>query len=69
MSLADYRIEFEELLYFLEKYEIKLPPVIVAHRYLNSANLIEIQSTIVATIISDYTFDNMVKKSKQCLVR
>ena len=69
MSLADYRIEFEELLYFLEKYEIKLPPVIVAHRYLNSANLTEIQSTIVATIISDYTFDNMVKMSKQCLVR
>ena len=29
MYLADYIIEFEELLYCLEKYEIKLPPVVL----------------------------------------
>ena len=32
MSLADYTIEFEELLYRLEKYEIKLPPVVLEYR-------------------------------------
>ena len=31
MFLADYTIEFEERLYCLEKYEIKLPPVVVAY--------------------------------------
>ena len=64
MSLADYTIEFEELLYCLEKYEMKLSPVIVAYRYLNSADLTEVQSTIVRTTISDYTYDNMVKQVK-----
>ena len=34
MSLADNTIAFEELLYCLEKYEIKIPPVVVAYRYL-----------------------------------
>ena len=53
MSLAGYTIEFEELLYCLEKCEIKLPPVVVAYRHLNSANLTEVQSTIVRTTISD----------------
>ena len=57
MSLADYTIEFEELLYCLEKYEMKLSPVIVAYRYLNSADLTKVQSTIVRTTISDYTYD------------
>ena len=64
MSLADYTIEFEELLYCLEKYEINLPPVVLVYRYLNSANLTEVQSTIVRTTISDYTYDNMVKQFK-----
>ena len=49
MPLADYTIEFEELLYCLETYEIKLPPVVLGYRYLNSANLREVQSTIVRT--------------------
>ena len=49
MSLADYTIEFEELLYCLETYEIKLSPVVLGYRYLNSANLREVQSTIVRT--------------------
>ena len=62
MSLADYTIEFEELLYCLEKYEIKLPPVVVAYWYLSSANLTEVQGTIGRTTISDYTYDNMVKQ-------
>ena len=64
MSLADYTIESEELLYSLEKYEIKLPPVVLAYQYLNSANLTEVQSTTVRTTISDYTYDNMVKQVK-----
>ena len=64
MSLADYTIDSEELLYSLEKYEIKLPPVVLAYQYLNSANLTEVQSTIVRTTISDYTYDNMVKQVK-----
>ena len=34
MSLADNTMAFEELLYCLEKYEIKIPPVVVAYRYL-----------------------------------
>ena len=62
ITLADYTIEFEELLYCLEKCEIKLSPVVVAYQYLNSANLSEVQSTIVRTTISDYTYDNMVKQ-------
>ena len=62
MSLADYTIEFEELLYCLEKYEINLPPVVLVYRYLNSANLTEVQSTIVRTTISDYAYDNMVQQ-------
>ena len=53
-----------ELLYCLEKYEIKLPPVVLAYRYLNSANLTEAQSTIVRATISDYTYANMVKQIK-----
>ena len=64
MSLAEYTTEFEELFYCLEKYEINLPPVVLAYRYLNSANLKEVQSTIVRTTISDYTYDNMVKQVK-----
>ena len=64
MSLYVYTIEFELLLYYLEKYEIKLPPVVLAYSYLNSANLTEIQSTIVRTTISDYTYGNMVKQVK-----
>ena len=64
MSLADYTIEFEELLYCLEKYEIKLPPVALAYQYLNSANLTEVQITIVRTTISVYTYDSMVKQVK-----
>ena len=64
MSLADCTIEFEELLYCLEKYEIKLPPVALTYRYLNSANLTEVQRTTVRTTISDYTYDNMVKQVK-----
>ena len=51
MSLANYTIEFEELIYCLEKYEINLPPVVLAYRYLNSANLTEVQSAIVRTTI------------------
>ena len=34
MSLADNTMAFGELLYCLEKYEIKIPPVVVAYRYL-----------------------------------
>ena len=34
MPLADYTTEFEELLSCLEKYEIKLPPVVLAYQYL-----------------------------------
>ena len=34
MSLADNTMAFEELLYCLEKYEIKIPPVVVAYGYL-----------------------------------
>ena len=64
MSLGDYTIEFEEFLYCLQKYEIKLPPAVLAYRYLNSANLTEVQSAIVRTTISDYTYDNMVKQVK-----
>ena len=64
MSLADYTIEFEELLYCLKEYEIKLPPVVLPYQYLNSANLTEVQSTIVRTTISDYNYDNMVKEVK-----
>ena len=64
MSLADYTIEFEELLYCLREYEIKLLPVVLPYRYLNSANLTEVQSTIVRTTISDYNYDNMVKQVK-----
>ena len=64
VSLADYTKEFEELLYCLEKYEIKIPLVVLAYRYFNSANLTEVQSTIVRTTISDYTYDNMVKQVK-----
>ena len=64
MSSADYTIKFEELLYCLEKYEIKRPPAVVAYRHLNSANLTEVQSTIVRTTISDYTYGNMVKQVK-----
>ena len=47
MSLADYTIEFEELLYCLEKYEIKLLSVVLAYRYLNSANFTEVQSSLL----------------------
>ena len=61
MPLAEYTIEFEELLYCLQKYEIKLPPVVVAYQYLNGANLKEVQYTIVRNTISDYTYDNMVQ--------
>ena len=64
MPLADYTIEFEKLLYCLEKYETKLPPIVVAYQYLNSANLTEAQSTNVRTAISDYTHENMVKQTK-----
>ena len=32
LSLADYIIEFEELLYYLEKHEIKLPAVAVSQQ-------------------------------------
>ena len=64
MSSTDYTTEFEELFYCLENYKIKLPPVVLAYRYLNSANLTEVQSTIVRTAISDYTYDNMVKQVK-----
>ena len=64
MSSADYTIEFEELFYCLEKYKIKLPPVVLAYQYLNSANLAEVQSTIGRTIISDYSYDNMIKQVK-----
>ena len=31
MSLADYTIEFEELLYCPEKYEINFPSVVLAY--------------------------------------
>ena len=62
MPLADYTIEFDELLYCIEKYEIKLHPVVVAYQYLNSANLTEVQSPIVRITISDYIYDNMVKE-------
>ena len=61
MPLAEYTIEFEELLYCLQKYEIKLPPAVVAYQYLNGANLKEVQYTIVRNTISDYTYDNMVQ--------
>ena len=61
MPLAEYTIEFEELLYCLQKYEIKLPPVVVAYQYLNGANLKEVQYTIVRNTISDYTYGNMVQ--------
>ena len=64
MSLADYTIEFEKLLSCLEKYETKLPPIVVAYQYLNSANLKEAQSTNIRTAISDYTHENMVKQAK-----
>ena len=64
MSLTDYTTEFEELFYYLENYKIKLPSVVLAYRYLNSANFTEVQSTIVRTAISDYTYDNMVKQVK-----
>ena len=64
MSFADYTIGFEEFLYHLEKYEIKLPPVELAYRYLNSVKFIEVQNIIVSTTISDYTCDNMVKQVK-----
>ena len=64
MSSADYTIEFEELFYCLEKYKIKLPPVVLAYQYLNSANLAKVQSTTVRTTLSDYTYENMVKKVK-----
>ena len=64
MPLADYTIEFEGLVSCLEKHEIKLPPVILAYRYLNSGSLAEVQSTIVRTTISDYTYDNMVTQVK-----
>ena len=57
MYLDHYTIELEE------KYEIKLPPVILAYQYLNSANF-KVQSTIVRTTISDYTYDNMLKQVK-----
>ena len=52
MSSADYTINLE----------INLPPVVLAYQYLESANLTEVQSTFVRTIISDYTYDNMVKQ-------
>ena len=61
---SDYTIGFEEFLYHLEKYEIKLPPVELAYRYLNSVKFIEVQNIIVSTTISDYTCDNMVKQVK-----
>ena len=47
MSLADYTIEFEELLYCLERYEIKLLSVVLAYRYLNSANFTEVLSSLL----------------------
>ena len=65
MPLAEYTIEFEELLYCLPKYEIKLPPVVVAYQYLNGANLKEVQYTIVRNTISDYTYENMVQQVKE----
>ena len=64
MSLGDYTKEFEELLSGLERYEIKIPLAVLAYRYFNSANLTEVQRTIVRTTISDYTYDNMVKQVK-----
>ena len=64
MSLADYAIEFKEVFYCLEKYKIKLPPAVPAYQYLNSANLTKVQSTIVRTTISDYTYENIVKQVK-----
>ena len=33
LSLADYIIEFEELLYYLEKHEIKLPAVALSQQW------------------------------------
>ena len=53
MALADYTRELEELLYCLEKYEIKLPPVVLAYQYLNNANLKEVQGTILRSTSSD----------------
>ena len=64
MSLADYAIEFKENFYCLEKCKIKLPPVVPAYQYLNSANFTKVRSTIVRTTISDYTYDNIVKQVK-----
>ena len=53
MSLPDYTIELEELLCCLEKYEIKLPPVVLVYQYLNNANLKEVQGIIFRSTISD----------------
>ena len=64
MSLEDYTIEFAELVYCLEKYEIKLPQVVLAYHYLNSANLTETQSTIVKSTIPEYTYERMVDQVK-----
>ena len=47
-----------------KKYEKKLPPVVLAYQYLNSANLTEVQNTKIRTTISDYTYNNMVKQIK-----
>ena len=41
MSLADNTMEFEELLYCLEKYEIKIPPVGVAYRNLSTMQTLQ----------------------------
>ena len=53
MSLPDYTMELEELLCCLEKYEIKLPPVVLVYQYLNNANLKEVQGIIFRSTISD----------------
>ena len=47
-----------------KKYEKKLPPVVLAYQYLNSANLIEVQNTNNRSTISDYTYNNMIKQIK-----
>ena len=41
MSFADNTMEFEELRYYLEKYEIKLPSVVVAYRYLSTVQTLQ----------------------------
>ena len=68
MPLAEYTIEFEELIYCLQKYEIKLPPVVV---HINISTVQTLKKSNIPLLGTPYQTIPMTiwYKSKQFLVR